>query len=245
MVRRADGNRFGSLMKLLLVAAEPREFRGVLERAREKRRLGLGAQWARSAKLGGHEVLLVTNGAGRRRAALAVEAAVSAGFEPEAIASVGFCGALAPELEVADVVVADQVTGGAETYQSVLVSGGGRFERGNLITVDRVAQTTEEKRVLYATGAKVVDMEAAGVAQQAKSMSVPFVGIKAVTDLAGETLHNDFQRVLRPDGHFDTIGILVSALRKPLTRIPEVVRLGWRCARAARALGVFFADCRF
>ena len=66
-----------------------------------------------------------------------------------------------------------------------------------------------------ANGAMVVDMEAAGVAERAHGMGVPFVGVKAVTDLAGETLENDFQRVLRPDGHFDTIGILESGLRKP------------------------------
>ncbi len=232
-------------MKLLLVAAEPREFRGILKRARETRAVRLGAHWARSAKLGGNDVLMVSNGAGRRRAAAAVDAAVAIGFEPRTIASVGFCGALAPELGVADVVVADQAAGGAETYRTVPVSGGGRFLRGGLITVDRVARTAEEKRVLGATGAKVVDMEAAGVAERARGMGVPFVGIKAVTDLAGETLENDFQRVLRPDGHFDTIGILESGLRKPLTRIPELVRLWWRCARASRALGVFFADCRF
>ena len=232
-------------MKLLMVAAEPREFSGVLKRARETRAVGLGAHWARSAKLGGNDVLLVTNGAGRRRAAAAVEAAVSVGFEPQTIASVGYCGALAPELGVADVVVADQAAGGAETYRTAPVSGGGRFLRGGLITVDHVARTAEEKRVLGANGAKVVDMEAAGVAERARGMGVPFVGIKAVTDLAGETMENDFQRVLRPDGHFDTIGILESGLRKPLTRIPELVRLRWRCARASRALGVFFADCRF
>ena len=232
-------------MKLLMVAAEPREFSGVLKRARETRAVGLGAHWARSAKLGGNDVLLVTNGAGRRRAAAAVEAAVSVGFEPQTIASVGYCGALAPELGVADVVVADLAAGGAETYRTAPVSGGGRFLRGGLITVDHVARTAEEKRVLGANGAKVVDMEAAGVAERARGMGVPFVGIKAVTDLAGETMENDFQRVLRPDGHFDTIGILESGLRKPLTRIPELVRLGWRCARASRALGVFFADCRF
>ena len=81
-----------------MVAAEPREFSGVLRRARQTRAVRLGAHWARSANLAGNEVLLVTNGAGRRRAAEAVEAARSIGFTPGAIASVGFCGALAPDL---------------------------------------------------------------------------------------------------------------------------------------------------
>jgi nucleoside phosphorylase len=229
-----------------MVAAEPREFGGVLKNARQASAVRLsGAHWARSVKMGANEMLLVTNGAGRKRAAEAVDSAVASGFEPRAIASIGFCGALAPELMAADVVVADRLAEGAETYQTVPVSGGGRFVRGGLITLDHVARTAEEKRVLSATGAKVVDMEAAGVAERAQGMALPFLGVKAVTDLAGETLENDFQTTLRPDGHFDTIGILESGLRKPLTRIPEMVRLMWRCARASRALGVFFADCRF
>jgi adenosylhomocysteine nucleosidase len=232
-------------MKLLMVAAEPREFSGVLRRARESRAVRLGAHWARSAKLGANEVLLVTNGAGRRRAAAAVEAAVAVGFEPEAIASIGFCGALATELDVAEVVVATAVAEGTETYQTTPLCGNAHFATGGLTTVDHVVRTAEEKRVLGATGAKVVDMEAAGVAETARRRGVPLLAVKAVTDLAGETLENDFQRVLRPDGHFDTIGVLRLGLEKPLTRIPELVRLGWRCARAAHALGVFLADCRF
>jgi nucleoside phosphorylase len=233
-------------MKLLMVAAEPREFSGVLKNAHQSTAVRLsGAHWARSVKLSANEVLLVTNGAGRWRAAAAVDSAVAFGFKPRAIASIGFCGALAPELTVADVVVVDRLAEGAKTYQTVPVSGAGQFVRGGLITVDHVARTAEEKRVLSATGAKVVDMEAAGVAERAQGMAVPFLGVKAVTDLAGETLENDFQQTLRPDGHFDTIGILESGFQKPLTRIPEMVRLMWRCARAARALGVFFADCQF
>jgi len=232
------------LMKILMIAAEPREFNGVLKRAREARAIPSAAHWARNAKLGAHQVLLVANGAGRRRAAAAVDAAVAIGFMPQAIASIGFCGALVPELDAADVVVADGVYEGARTYRAISVSGGGRFVTGGLVTADRVARTAEEKRVLGATGANVVDMEAAGVAQRAQDMGLPFLAVKSVTDLAGETLQNDFQRALRPDGHLDTMEILGSGLRRPMTRIPELFRLGVRCARAARALGVFFADCR-
>jgi nucleoside phosphorylase len=232
-------------MNLLMVAAEPRELGGVLGQARQPRRVRLRAHWARSANLGAYDLLLVSNGAGRARAAAAVDAAVAAGFGPRAVASVGFCGALAPELRVADVVVAEEAIGAEETYRSVPVFGAGRYLACGLITLDHVAQSAEEKRALRATGAKAVDMEAAGVAERARALGIPFFGVKAVTDLAEETLENDFQRALRPDGHFDTIGILGYGLRKPLTRIPELIRLKWRCARAAHALGVFFADCRF
>jgi len=66
-----------------------------------------------------------------------------------------------------------------------------------------------------------------------------------VSDLAGEDMANDFNAALREDGHFDTIGLLIGAMRKPLVRLPELLRLRSRCTLASRALGDFIADSRF
>ncbi len=116
---------------------------------------------------------------------------------------------------------------------------------GVVCSIDHVAQTAEEKRQLRASNAAVVEMEAAGVARRAATRGIPFYCVKVVTDLAGEDMANDFNRAFRPDGHFATMKILQGALRQPLVRVPELIRLRNRCARAARALGDFFADCRF
>ena len=43
---------------------------------------------------------------------------------------------------------------------------------------------------------------------RAPELGLPFYCVRAVTDLADESLANDFNRALRPDGHFDTISIL-------------------------------------
>jgi len=88
-------------------------------------------------------------------------------------------------------------------------------------------------------------MEAGAVAERAEAHGLPFYCIKVVTDLASEDMANDFNSALRSDGHFDTMVILRSSLRQPLVRIPELIRLRKRCARAARVLGEFIADCRF
>jgi hypothetical protein len=69
--------------------------------------------------------------------------------------------------------------------------------------------------------------------------------VKVVTDLAGEDMANDFNRALRPDGHFATMSILLGALRHPQVCLPELIRLRKRCIRGARVLGDFIADCRF
>jgi nucleoside phosphorylase len=112
-------------------------------------------------------------------------------------------------------------------------------------SIDHVAQTASEKAQLYATGADVVEMEAGGVARAAALRGLSFYCIRAVTDVGGEDMANDFNRALRGDGHFATINILRGTLRDPFVRIPELIRLRQRCIRAARVLGEFIADCRF
>ena len=100
-----------------------------------------------------------------------------------------------------------------------------------------------QKRV--PAGAIAVEMEAAAVARQAQALGVPFYCVKAVSDVADESLSIDFNAALRQDGHFDTISILGAVLRHPLAGVPELFRLRNRSVRAANSLGDFFADCRF
>jgi adenosylhomocysteine nucleosidase len=228
-------------MRLLLIASAPMEFRGLRGAGWHPARLPV--DWARFARLGGHEVLLIANGAGARRAASAVDAACEV-FQPDAVISTGFCGALDPRLGVADVVVGTSVAADRR-YEALPVSSEAAHHSGVICSIDRVAQTAAEKRRLRAGGAMVVEMEAAGVAARAQARGLPFYCVRVVTDLAGETMANDFNASLRADGHFDTMGILRETLRRPLARLPELCRLRQRSVRAARVLGDFFADCRF
>lgn len=219
-------------MRILFVAAEAMEFEGVLERASGVRPATVSAQWARECRLGEHDALLVANGAGTKRAAAAARAGIET-WRPEAVVSTGFCGALDPSLGIGSVVIG---TDGPAA---------GEAARGVIRTVDHVVRAAEEKRKLRASGAVAVEMEAAGVADCARERGLPFFCVRAVTDLAGETLANDFQAALREDGHFDTIKVLAGALRHPSQRVPELLRLRRRCKHAARALGDFFVVCGF
>jgi adenosylhomocysteine nucleosidase len=228
-------------MKLLLVASDRMEFAGALARATDVKSAPISVDWARSARLSGNQVLLVANGIGGKRAAAAVDTAV-ASFHPEAVASIGFCGALDQCLDIAAIVVA---TGIVETAAECAACRHSPAAEGPISSIDRVAASAEEKRRLRSTGAIAVEMEAAGVAGRAQAHQLPFFCVKAVTDLAGETMANDFNAAIRSDGHFDTIKILTGTLRHPTVRIPELIRLRNRCVRAARALGEFIADCRF
>lgn len=231
-------------MKLLVVAADRMEFSGILAHASQSAQPPLAADWARAIRLGDHDMLLVANGVGVSRAAAAAEAGIAT-FAPNAVASVGFCGALDGGLATGDIVVATEVIGGETRYAAEPVESPWPHRCGSVRTNPRVVQTDRERRTLRATGVLAVEMEASAVAESAQAHGLPFYCIKAVTDLAGETMANDFNRALREDGHFDTIVLLLGSLRNPFARIPELLRLRRRCARAARSMGDFFANCRF
>jgi adenosylhomocysteine nucleosidase len=231
-------------MRILFVAADKMEYAGLLPHATGAHPALLNVSWSREVRLGAHAVLLVANGAGATRAAAAVDAACPA-FHPEAVVSTGFCGALDPSLSVASVVVATSVRAEDADYPALPVLADSAFCAGPIRSIGHVARTAEEKRYLRAGGACAVEMEAAGVATRALALGLPFHCIRTVTDLADETLHNDFNKALRPDGHFDTISIVASALRFPALRLPELFRLRRRCVSASRALGSFLANCRF
>jgi adenosylhomocysteine nucleosidase len=231
-------------MRILMVAADPMEFPGILRHVSDARSAGLPVDWSRSGRLGNYDLLLAANGAGAQRATAAVEAALR-DFRAEAIVSTGFCGALAPELEIADVVVGTVISAGVRTFPALQPANGRQHHMGVVCSIDHVAQTAAEKRELRARGGSAVEMEAAAVAERAREVDVPFYCVRAVTDLADEDMANDFNRALRPDGHFATINILRGALGNPLVRMPELLRLRNRCVRAALVLGEFIADCRF
>lgn len=230
--------------RLLLIAAEPREFSGLVQSCRNVKLLAWPVYWARSADLNGREVLLVANGAGRRRAAEAVDVARSMS-KLDLICNMGFCGALENEMGIGDIFVAGRVQGGDAEYVAVQPKSRHPFHTGVLASIDRVAQTAEEKRGLRARGASAVEMEAAGVAAKAAELAVPFYCVRSVTDLADETFGLDLNAALRADGRFDTMRLIAASCRRPLSLLPELLRLGKRCRIATRTLGEFVADCRF
>ena len=107
----------------MFVAAEPREFAGLMKFCRNVKPLGLPVHWARLAELNGREALLVANGAGSARAARAVDAARASG-KVDLVCSVGFCGALELGMKAGDVFVARSVRGAGREYAAAMPSSG-------------------------------------------------------------------------------------------------------------------------
>jgi adenosylhomocysteine nucleosidase len=230
---------------MLFIAAEAREFDGLLPFCSSVEPLHWPVSWARSAKLNGRQVFLAANGAGPNRAAEAVEAARSKIPNATAVVSTGFCGALDPDLKVGDVFVATSIQAAGELVPVPTPQCRRAHSTGALVSIDRVAQTKEEKRDLCSAGARVVEMEAAGVLSRVREWGMPFYCIRSVTDLANESFRIDFNAVRKPDGRFSTPRILAAAILRPWTAGPELLELRNRCAAAARSLGEFIADCSF
>ncbi len=228
----------------MLIAAEPREFSGLLKYCRNVRPLAWSVHWARSVELNGRQAVLAANGAGRARAAQAVAVASSAG-RLDLICNMGFCGALESGMAIGDIFVAERVQTGDREFATVKPQSARPHHAGILASIDRVAQTAEEKRDLRVRGASAVEMEAAGVAAKAGELNVPFYCVRSITDLADESFAFDFNAALRSDGRFDTMRLIAASCRRPLSLLPELLRLGARCRTASRTLGEFVADCRF
>jgi len=139
----------------------------------------------------------------------------------------GLAGALDPALAIGDVVVDER---------SDLAIPSGPWRRATLHTAADLISTVEQKRRLFAeTGAAVVDMENAAVRAFAARHSVPFLGIRAVSDRADEPLDPTTLGWIDADGALRTGRLVLGVCRRPGS-IPSLVRLGKRSKIAAAAL---------
>jgi nucleoside phosphorylase len=228
-------------MSIVFVAAESREFDGILSHVSNISKLRWPVQFAQSAELGGRSVILLANGPGPKLAAEAAEEAIRRLKCVNGFVSTGYCGALDNDLGTLDIVVASNVNGDAAVQPATQQS----YAAGPMLSQDSVACTVEEKSRLRETGAIAVEMEAAGVEKVARKIGVPFYCVRVVTDAASESLALDFNRVRDADGRFSVARILAAALRRPGRVFPELFRLERTCRSASVALGDFIANCRF
>src|SRR5690349_3031018 len=116
-------------MRILMVGADRMEFAGILKHVGSAQTTPIGVDWSRQGELSGNTLLLAANGAGAKRAGAAVDLSL-AWFSAEAIVSTGFCGALSPDLAVADIVEAADVSDGVRRFPVLPVTSGRAYHRG-------------------------------------------------------------------------------------------------------------------
>jgi adenosylhomocysteine nucleosidase len=229
---------------VLAVAAEEREFAGLLGRAGVKRRLnGWNVQAAWWIEAGGLRWVAVSNGPGGVLAGRAATAALSR-CEVGCIVSTGLCGALDELLTPGSAVHAVEVLDGAgRRWNALDPRAGTRPVR--LLSLERVAVSAAEKRSLAAaTGAAVVEMEAAAVAAEAERRGLPFYCLRTVSDGLREELPMDFNRYRDSEGRFSRLRIAAACAVRPWV-VPALLRFDRQCRASAEVLGDCLVHARF
>jgi adenosylhomocysteine nucleosidase len=169
-------------------------------------------------------------GAGQQAATRAF-AAIEEGGPIDLVFSVGWAGALAPEL----------APGSAHNIAGVIdVRTGERFRcdagAGELwlATSPKVANAAEKQRLAAAYGAGLVDMEAAAVARLAQMRGIPFYCVKGISDGFTDRLP-DFNRFISADGKFRAFRFILFAVVRPWHWL-ALARMGENSRMAAQAI---------
>jgi nucleoside phosphorylase len=236
----------GGPCRVALVAALIWEVRPFLRQVKARPRPGLGLPtWEFSAgRVKGLVALTGMDPAPVREAARHWLAQV----RPDILLSLGFSGALTPDLAPGALVL------GASVWQydprrahlgaapapapprplpellGALETAGSRAAAGSLVTTPFIIHKQSQGARLLALPHPVLDLESAILAGVAGSEGLPFLGLRAVTDGAGEEVP-DF--IVQAGGHVGPGAALAWLGRDPL-RIRTLLRL-WRVSRLAAA----------
>lgn len=240
-------------MAILYVSSAAFELKPFADRLTALRKLKWPLTYAYEGILEGRRILLAANGEGPKLAAQAVEVALRAvslaelsSSRLEAVVSTGVCGALDPELQHSQIVVAEEVLD-AVTQERIAcempLEIGEAAAQGLLVSQNRVAVNAADRTKLRESGAIALDMESSGVAERSRKASLPFYCIKAVSDTAGELMPMDFNAMRNRDGRIVRGKIVAYSLTHPQI-VPGLMRLKKRAEDAAQHLGDFLVSCR-
>jgi adenosylhomocysteine nucleosidase len=184
--------------------------------------------WARRDEE--EEWIAACAGAGQPAATRAF-AAIEDGGPIDLVFSIGWVGALRPDL----------APGTAHNVSGVIdARTGERFHcdagSGNrwLVTSPIVADQAEKQRLAFSYKADLVDMEGAAVARLAQMRGIPFYSIKGVSDGFADKLP-DFNRFIRLDGQFDLTAMVLFAILRPW-HWPSLIRMGENSRKASLSL---------
>ena len=142
-----------------------------------------------------------------------------------AVLSIGFAGALSASLQVGDLVIADDIRDSRERPDPELLAAAKQVQielpvrLGVAVTCNEILWQAESKRALAASlladEIAFVDMESTAIAELCAAVGVPFLIIRAISDLLDEDLPLDFNQYRNSDGRVDSRKVVNAALLRP------------------------------
>ncbi len=242
--------RSHDVMNIAIITAMPEETRACLKAAGSAESREIGGLKAFFCHTPQHDLLLVESGMGLKNAAAAAEALLGES-RPDLLISAGFCGGIEPMLRVGDVAVSTGlcvVAGGVVQQVPVEVAAAGRnfiarqSAAGARVFASLFAGTPSimskrELAPLLPPGAPcpVVEMESAAIAIVAVENGIPFLGIRTVSDPAGEELGFSLEEFTDSHLRIRPHRVALTILRKPWI-IPQLIRLARNSRIAADSL---------
>jgi adenosylhomocysteine nucleosidase len=246
---------------MIVVAALDTELAGIRRHLERADSVTVGEVRIEHGRLGGQDCVLVQSGMGRQRAEQALRE-VLARYKPAAVLSLGFCGALAANLRVGDLVVCSPV-GGLLTLPSgphvvpspvgwlhcdgVLVQQAlavpmppalGQLVGGGCLTVPSAVGPRGVKQWLSESFPSVaVDMESFWIGHLAQEAGVPWLVVRSVSDTLAESLPS-FEGLVDDFGRARLSTLSRYLLHHP-QRVAQLARLGLQAHRAEKSLTYF------
>jgi adenosylhomocysteine nucleosidase len=142
------------------------------------------------------------------------------------IVMAGLAGATDPKLAVGDVVMDERSDAAVELP----------FARVKMQSVEKIVSTPGERAALFASsGAAVVEMENDRVRAAAEKCGIPYIGIRAISDSAGQTLEAALLRLVDEAGRVKVGALLALLVRRP-GMVRDLMRLRKNAALAVANL---------
>lgn len=211
-----------------LVAALEREIRPLVKDWRRAERKYDGRRFVFFEQ---EDRIAVCGGIGAQAARRAAEAIISL-YQPAAVWSIGFAGALDANRKAGSMFLPNVVIDASDGSRTQNDGGD-----GILVSFSAVAGVEQKMKLCTAYGAQAVDMEAAAVATSARKHGISFRAVKVISDEAGQTLPA-MERFIAPAGEFRTAGFAMFAALRPWMW-KEVFQLSRNTRSAALTLGAW------
>lgn len=235
-----------------IVVAMPEERRAILARATNIRKEQAGGCVIYNALLAGRLIAVIEAGMGIAAASAATKILADI-KNPQLLVSAGFCGAVRSGCAVGDIILCKQLWqynehGASRPDLAIKQSKISEIENslqqfavpvksGCFITTSSIVSKAELAAKLPADLLNpVLEMETAAVAKVAANRGIPFLGIRTVSDDAGEELLFSMDEISK-NNRISIFKLLVACLKKPAI-VPQLARLAKTSAIAGKSLGI-------